>query len=356
MAEQSKRASQLENGEHGHSCKKAKAQAISNGVIKQEQQELGHVEEEEEEPEEGEVSQGSGSGAMVAVEAMETEPQINLSFGLSLFHCRACLLPLKPPTFKCEAGHLVCAACCNSHGQVCGGAGIYSPCAEVDAFVRDAKQPCTYEEHGCTDSVVYFEASSHRRACPWAPCTCPDPGCGFSTSPARLAEHFTDAHSWPVTEVRYGRPLKVPLPPPQGWHVLVGDGSGGGAGGGDRSVFLLSPCALGEGAAAVALVCVRANAGAAEGAPQFRCKLWAETAGSKESMAMITAAVGSSSLAAGGFSAADQDMFLAVPPEILHDVSGEPPSVMVRIDRVGANAAAAARSMNPPVRRSRRTQ
>jgi hypothetical protein len=28
------------------------------------------------------------------------EAQISLRFGLTLFHCRSCLLPLKPPTFK----------------------------------------------------------------------------------------------------------------------------------------------------------------------------------------------------------------------------------------------------------------
>jgi hypothetical protein len=99
MAEQSKRGSQIESGDHGHGGKKARAQVMSHAVVKQEQQEVGEVEEE---PEEGEVSRGSGdgAGAMVPVEATETEPQINLRFGLTLFHCRACLLPLKPPTFK----------------------------------------------------------------------------------------------------------------------------------------------------------------------------------------------------------------------------------------------------------------
>ncbi|RLN24404.1 hypothetical protein C2845_PM07G02580 [Panicum miliaceum] len=318
MAEQSKRSSQLESGYHSHRGKNARAQAMPNGVVKQELPDVGEVqqEDEQEEQEEGEVSQGSCSRTMVAVEAMETEPQINLS----------------------------------SHGQACGGAAIYSPCVEVDAFVRDAKQPCAHEEFGCESSVVYFEAADHRRACQWAPCWCPDPGCGYFSLPARLVDHFAAAHSWPVTEVCYGKPHRLALLPPQGWHVLVGQG--------DRCVFLLSPCALGK-AAAVALVCVRANGGAAEGAPQFRCKLWAEAASRTESMTMMMSVVGSSNLS-GGFSAAVQDMFLVVPPEILHDVSGEAPFVMVRIDRTGAAAAAAAaaaaKSTTPTVRSSRRTQ
>ncbi|XP_066382661.1 putative E3 ubiquitin-protein ligase SINA-like 6 [Miscanthus floridulus] len=323
MAEQSKRGSQLENGEHGHNGKKARAQAMPNGVIKREQQEIDEAAEDEEEQEEGEVSQGSSA------EAME-EAQINLTFGLTLFHCRSCRLPLKPPTFKCEYGHVICGTCCNSHEQVCRGAAIYSPCVEVDAFVREAKQPCAYEEFGCKSSVVYFEAADHQRACQWAPCSCPDPGCGFFSSPVRLADHFAGAHSWPVTEVSYGKPLRVALPLPQVWHVLVGEEG--------RRVFLVSACTLGA-AAAVSLVCVRANGDGAEGAPQFRCKLWAEAASSKESVAMMMPMVRSCSMSgAGAFSAADQAMFLAMPPEILDDVSGEAPVLMVRIDRAGAAA------------------
>lgn len=233
---------------------------------------------------------------------------------------------------QCEHGHVICGVCRNSHAQVCSGA-VYSPCVEVDAFVRDAKQPCPYEEFGCKSAVVYFEAAEHQRACPWAPCSCPAPGCGFFSSPARLAGHFTGAHAWPVTEVSYGKPFRVALPPPQGWHVLVGAE--------DRCVFLVSACALGVGAAAaVSLVCVRANGDAADGAPQFRCRLWAEAANSKESVVVMMSMVKSSRLCggAGAFSAADQGMFFVMPPEIMDDALGETPAVMVRIDRAGAAA------------------
>nr|CAB3476490.1 unnamed protein product [Digitaria exilis] len=314
MTGQSKRPSLLESGNQGHSGKKARALAMLRSVIKQEQKEVGGVEEEEEKEEdkqeEGEVNQGSSAGAMVAVEDMETEPQLNVRLGLSLFHCRACHQPLKPPTFKCEAGHVICASCCNSHGEVCSAAAIFSPCVEVDAFVRDAKQPCAFEEFDCESAVVYFDAADHHRACRWAPCSCPDPGCGFLSSPARLVDHFAAAHAWPVTEVSYGKPHR-------GCHVLVGRD--------DRCVFLLSPCALGGAAAAVALVCVRANGGG-DAAAQFNCKLWAETAGSSGavSMTMMMCEVGSSSMS-GGFSAADQEMFMVVPPRILHEVPGEVP-------------------------------
>ena len=38
----------------------------------------------------------------------------------------------------------------------------------------------------------------------------------------------------------------------------------------------------------------------------------------------------------GGFVAAKQGMFVAVPPELLHDGSGEAPTLTVRIDRATA--------------------
>ncbi|TVU22156.1 hypothetical protein EJB05_31838 [Eragrostis curvula] len=349
MAEPSKRCSQLQNGEHGHSGKKARARGMTNNgaVVKQEWQEIEEGEKEEEEREEGEVRQSSDAGGLVAAEPMG-EPQISLRLGLTLFHCRACLHPLKPPTFKCEVGHVVCYGCRSSNGQVCGGGGggAFTACVEVDAFVRDAKQPCVFEEFGCKTPVVYHEAADHHRACPWAPCSCPNPGCDFFSSPARLLDHFAAAHAWPVTEVSYGRPHKLAVPPTapqqQGWHALVGEEDG--------RVFLVSASALG-GAAAVSLVCVRANGGAPEGAPQYRCKLWAEVPSNKDNMTMMMSMVRSSNLT-GGFPPADQGMFLAVPMDILHDVSGEPPALMIRIDRAGiaaaAAAAAAARSSVPP--------
>ncbi|XP_066316188.1 putative E3 ubiquitin-protein ligase SINA-like 6 [Miscanthus floridulus] len=247
-----------------------------------------------------------------------------------------------PSCFGCRGGSALETVAVKKHTRVCRGAAIYSPCVEVDAFVRDAKQPCVYEEFGCKSSVVYFEAADHQRACQWAACSCPDPGCGFFSSPARLADHFAGAHSWPVMEVSYGKPLRVALPPPQGWHVLVGEEG--------RRLFLVSACTLGA-AAAVSLVCVRANGDAVEGAPQFKCKLWAGAASSKDSVAMMMSMVRSSSISGAGgvFSAADQGMFLAMPPEILDDASvGEAPVLMVRIDRTGA----AAKSTTLPPRSS----
>ncbi|KAL6626627.1 hypothetical protein ACP70R_030353 [Stipagrostis hirtigluma subsp. patula] len=329
MADQHKRGSLLSNGEHTHSAKKPRADA----VVKQEPQ------NHQEQLEEGEVTPGAAAGAAAA--AME-EPQIELMFGLSRFHCRACLLPLKPPTLKCGAGHIVCGACRDSHAQNCvAGAAAFASCPDVDDIVRDAKLQCPNKEHGCESRPVYYQAVDHERACPWAPCHCPVPGCAAHTSPARLLDHFRADHSWPVKEVAYGKPSAVPFPPPGGWHVLVGQADG--------SVFLVSPSALGA-ATAVSLVCVRANGGAATGAPQFKCKLWVEAPGNAGTMSLVTFPVGSSDLS-GGLVAADQGMFLVVPPLLQPDASGEAVVLMVRIDKAGAPMA---RSATPPVRSSGR--
>ena len=231
---------------------------------------------------------------------------------------------------QCEAGHIVCGTCRVSHAQACGGAATYAACADVDAFVRDAKLPCWFKEHGCASYVVYYQARDHERACPWAPCYCPDPGCGAFTSTPRLLEHFRADHpSWPVTDVSYGKPYSIDVPrPPQGLHVLVGQE--------DRCVFLVSSSALGP-ATCVSVVCVRANGDAAAGVPQFKCKLWADDTRGNGIMAML-ASVESSNLS-GGFAAVEQGLFLAVTPKMAQNASGEEPILKVRIDKLGHAAA-----------------
>ena len=200
----------------------------------------------------------------------------------------------------------------------------------MDTFVRDFKLPCPFQEYGCASDVTYDKMDDHKRACPWAPCHCPDPGCcGAFTSPPRLLEHFRAAHPcWPVTDVSYGKPYRIPAPrPPQGLHVLVGQE--------DRCVFLVSSSALGP-VTRLPVVCLRANGDAAAGAAQFKCKLWVEDARGNATMANFW--VESSNLA-GGDAAVEQGLFLAVMPEL----------VQVRIDK---HDRAAANSTPTPAARS----
>ena len=95
---------------------------------------------------------------------------------------------------------------------------------------------------------------------------------------------------------------------------------------------------------------MRTSGDAAVGAPQFHCKLWVEVKSNKENLVLVTSMVASSDLS-GGFVAANQGMFMAVPPELLHGESGEAPALMVRIDRAtAATAAARSPSATPPSR------
>ncbi|KAG2587263.1 putative E3 ubiquitin-protein ligase SINA-like 6 isoform X2 [Panicum virgatum] len=314
--------------ESGHGGKRPREQATPGGGIKQERRGQEQVE----------ASQGGeGVGAVVTVQTME-ELEMNIRIPVARLHCHACLLPFKPPTFKCEAGHVVCSTCRDGHGQACAHATIYTSCVELDDIVRDAKVPCAYSEYGCTSWVVYHEVADHHRSCRCGPCFCPGSDCELFTSPARLAEHLGTHHAWPVTKIAYGKPSKLAVPGPQGGQVLVGETDG--------CVFLVSAFAFG-GATAVSLVCVRMSGDAAAGVPQFRCKLWVEVDSNKENLVLVTSMVASSDLS-GGFVAANQGMFLAVPPELLHDSSGEAPILSVRIDRVTAAAAAAAAAARLP--------
>lgn len=111
-----------------------------------------------------------------------------------------------------------------------------------------------------------------------------------------------------------------------------------------------SPCGVGVGAA-VCVACVRAN-GDDAAAAQYKCKLWVEVPTNNDNMVMMTSKVRSSDLS-GGFTAAEQGMFLVVPPELLHEVSGETPILSIRIDRA---APAIAKPTTPRARSLRRLQ
>ncbi|EAY72326.1 putative E3 ubiquitin-protein ligase SINA-like 6 [Oryza sativa Japonica Group] len=332
MAEQNKRSSSAaENGHAGG--KKARANV--------------EVKQEEEEAEEGEMSQEEESaktGPLVVATAMD-DPQIDVRIAVGLLHCHACLLPLKPPVFKCEAAHVVCSGCRGNHGQLCRRAAAYAHCAELDAIVGAAKVACAHAPYGCDSYVVYGAAAEHQRACPCAPCSCPDPGCGFRGSPAALLGHFATDHPWSVTQISYAKPCRLAVPLPRRCHVLVGED--------DRAMFLVvspSPCGVGVGAA-VCVACVRAN-GDDAAAAQYKCKLWVEVPTNSDNMVMMTSKVRSSDLS-GGFPAAEQGMFLVVPPELLHEVSGETPILSIRIDRA---APAIAKPTTPRARSLRRLQ
>uniref|UniRef100_A0A8R7PM87 SIAH-type domain-containing protein n=1 Tax=Triticum urartu TaxID=4572 RepID=A0A8R7PM87_TRIUA len=290
--------------------------------------------EEEAKPEceEGEVmmmqeQDGSAvASAPAAAEAM-APAQIDVRMDVALLHCQACLLPLKPPVFKCEAaGHVVCCFCRAGHAGLCSRATAH--CGELDVVVGAVKVPCPYKVFGCERYVVYHDAADHQRACQCAPCSCPEPGCAFVGSRAALLGHFTAGHQRPAVTVRYGRAWNLSFSLAHRWHALVGDE--------DRSLFLLSLGPLGA-ATAVSLLCVRPD-GEAAAAPRFRCKLSVErqAGDDKDNLVLMASAVGSSALSTGA-PAPGQGMFLAVPQEL---ISGDTLTLSLRVDLIRPAAGA----------------
>ncbi|PVH61788.1 hypothetical protein PAHAL_3G122100 [Panicum hallii] len=97
--------------------------------------------------------------------------------------CGICFLPLKPPIFQCDVGHVVC-----------------SPCRDkLAAMVDSVRVACPHAAHGCADRSAYHDRGRHARECAHAPCRCPGRDCGFVGPAPALAEHAAAAHGWPCT-------------------------------------------------------------------------------------------------------------------------------------------------------------
>lgn len=213
-------------------------------------------------------------------------------------------------------------ACSSCRGKVAGGrchscevVGVgYARSRAMVVFVSSTKIQCPYEAHGCRSYVAYYAVDDHQRACPHAPCSCPEPGCGFAGSPPALLDHLAAAHSCNADKVEYGKALCLRVPASERRRLLVGEE--------DKRVFLLAVAAVGA-ASAVTLVRVAASA---ETAARYRCKMWANApapaavAGAvsgKADMVMVDMEVASSGAAPGGV-AVEEAAFLAVPPRMLH--------------------------------------
>ncbi|TVU17763.1 hypothetical protein EJB05_33818, partial [Eragrostis curvula] len=63
-------------------------------------------------------------------------------------NCSGCFVPLKPPIFLCEVGHLVCLPCRDIFEFA--GIGDYRRCHGMERLVESVRVPCPYAAHGCT--------------------------------------------------------------------------------------------------------------------------------------------------------------------------------------------------------------
>ncbi|KAF8765995.1 hypothetical protein HU200_007930 [Digitaria exilis] len=122
--------------------------------------------------------------------------------------CVICFLPLKPPIFQCDVGHVVCSRCSERQGQATNchecrapTPGGYTRCHAMERVVDAIRVPCPHAAHGCTHRPPYHGRDAHSLSCQHKPCHCPDEACVFAGSPAALAGHLAAAHSWPCTTV-----------------------------------------------------------------------------------------------------------------------------------------------------------
>ncbi|GJN37621.1 hypothetical protein PR202_gb26595 [Eleusine coracana subsp. coracana] len=292
------------------------------------------------------ASPGSGGPRARALAAAEqTSPaaeaeraRFNARFYVDLFHCdgAGCHGHLKPPVFKCEAGHLLCHSCRrDGHCRTCNGSNTFVPCPEVDRYIHGATVPCPYEAAGCDSSVPYHAVLAHGATCAFAPCPCLVPGCAFAAAPPTLRNHLAGAHSWAVHKFSaYSKvhALSVPVPTSESQHLLVVDGDA-------ARVVLLSLRRAGA-AVAVSVACVRA-ADAAAG-PHFRCSFWTEAEAPIQVQRRVMVEMDVASCAVPGGQALDEVMCLYV-PVVLLGPSGDV-VLRIRIDEIRRPPISAARS------------
>ncbi|VAH85863.1 unnamed protein product [Triticum turgidum subsp. durum] len=265
---------------------------------------------------------GDGDLAVVPVEAKpQPQPQRQPTLdgppflifekcrALELLDCHACHLPLKPPIFACDEGHLMCSSCRGAHGEDCGRVAAH--CRLADAYAGAVKLPCDYVKFGCEAGLVGPGGG--------------DGGCDFSGSRQMLLDHISTEHSRPVIVVRYGQPGKLSLPLTRRWHVLLGEEDMADR---QRNVFLLVLAERDKGAA-VSMVCVRADEGA-PAVPQFSYKLTVEHAGSGARVTFELPVMTFSSLP-GGTPWPDEVTSLYVPKAYL---SGDAVPLGIHIDKL----------------------
>ncbi|CAL4957840.1 unnamed protein product [Urochloa decumbens] len=209
-------------------------------------------------------------GALVNMESATARVELTVRIDVAKLHCPICMLPFKPPIFQCLSGHLACGVCHDQHPNkgrclACGLAGAYVRCTVAEDIIESIRIQCPYDAYGCRSYVTYHADRDHQHACPWAPCACAEPGCGFLGSPPMLRDHLRDAHAWPVDKVRYSRAHNLRLPASQPRCLLDAEGDG--------RVFIVSTGAHGGGERhGAAVSCVRASAAAG---PRYYCKMWA---------------------------------------------------------------------------------
>ncbi|VAH55788.1 unnamed protein product [Triticum turgidum subsp. durum] len=168
---------------------------------------------------------GSSSSKRKAEAQREGESsakRLNVTVGMEHLDCPICLKPLRPPILQCSVGHFVCSHCCthqlDGKCHLCSVETTFERCFGMEHVVESVTVACSNEMYGCAETVTYYKKEEHKEACPYAPCFCPEPGCGFAGPTKVLLEHFTTQHKCPLTTLPDSGTVSLCLQP--GLHVL----------------------------------------------------------------------------------------------------------------------------------------
>lgn len=170
---------------------------------------------------------GSSSSKRKAEAQREGESsakRLNVTVGLEYLDCPICSKPLRPPILQCSVGHFICSYCCTNQLQVdskchlCSEETTFERCFGMEHVVESVTVACSNEKYGCAETVTYYKKEEHKEACPYAPCFCPESGCGFAGPTKVLLEHFMTQHKCPLTTLPDSGTVSLCLQP--GLHVL----------------------------------------------------------------------------------------------------------------------------------------
>ncbi|KAF7027326.1 hypothetical protein CFC21_039372 [Triticum aestivum] len=178
--------------------------------------------------------------------------RLNVTMGMEHLDCSLCLKPLRPPILQCSVGHFICSYCCTSQldskCHLCSKETTFERCFGMEHVVESVTVACSNEMYGCAEAVTYYKKEEHTEACSYAPCFCPEPGCGFAGTTKVLLEHFTTQHKCPLTTLPDSGTVSLCLQP--GLHVLQCT---------RNSYFFLLSMASEPFGHAISVVCVEPN-------------------------------------------------------------------------------------------------
>ncbi|XP_071674249.1 E3 ubiquitin-protein ligase SINA-like 3 [Lolium perenne] len=69
----------------------------------------------------------------------------------------------------------------------------------MEHVVKSVIVGCSNAKYGCAEQVSYYHKEEHEKACPNAPCFCPESACGFAGSTMALLGHLASQHKCPLS-------------------------------------------------------------------------------------------------------------------------------------------------------------